>query len=335
MFDEPTEAVVNTVNCVGVMGKGVALEFKRRWPDNFKAYKRMCDEKKLAPGRMFIFDNNLLDSAKRRILINFPTKQHWRSQSKIEYIKDGLIDLVQQIRRLGIKSVVLPPLGCGNGGLEWAEVKPLIEDAAGELPEVSFVVFHSDQPVMQSEQSDAPLNMTTSRASMMVAFTEFEKYFGGHLTKLTAQKITYFLQILGIDFGLTFAKNKFGPYSDDLHRAFKIMEARHYIEDYTRDDCKIVVTQGARAVADEHLKSEGLNISNTIKKLSLLIDGYESPYGMELLSSVHFLSVSEGINAQPDMSMALEAWSDHKRDNFPEPTVTAALERLKGDGFIN
>ena len=336
MFDEPTEAIVNTVNCVGVMGKGVALEFKRRWPENFKAYKRVCVDKKLSPGEMFIFDNNgFLDSEKHRFLINFPTKQHWRSRSKIEYVKDGLADFIEQVRRLGIKSVAVPPLGCGNGGLEWSEVRPLIEEAVTALPKVRFVIFGPAQQTAHPEQAGAPSDLTTGRASMMVAFAELEKYFGGHLTRLTAQKVVYFLQVLGIDFRLEFSKNQYGPYSETLHLAFKAMEAKHYIEGYTSDDRKVFVTHGTYAAADEHLKSEGSDISSTIRKLSLLIEGYESPYGMELLSSVHFLSVSEGITTQPDMSAALEAWNDHKRANFPEPAVTAALGRLKDDGFIN
>ncbi len=337
MFDEPTEAIVNTVNCVGVMGKGVALEFKRRWPENFKAYKRLCDDKALAPGQMFIFDNNgFLDNGKHRYLINFPTKQHWRSKSKIEYVKDGLVDFVKQVRDLGIRSVALPPLGCGNGGLDWDNVRPLIEEAVAELPDVHFVIFgpaadQSDQP----EQAQIPNDLTIRRASMMVAFAELEKFFGGHLTRLTAQKTTYFLQVLGIDFGLRFSKNQYGPYSETLHDAFKAMEAKNYIQGYTSDEQQVVVTQGTFAAANELLDANGASISETIRKLSLLIEGYESPYGMELLASVHFLAVTEGITTQPEMSRALENWNDHKRANFPEAAVTAALERLKEDKFIH
>lgn len=335
MFDEPTEAIVNTVNCVGVMGKGVALEFKRRWPENFKAYKRMCADYALVTGKVFVFDNNnFLEDSRHRFLINFPTKQHWRSKSKIEYIKEGLVDFVNQVRDLNIKSVTLPPLGCGNGGLDWSEVRPLIEDAVSELPDVRFVIFGPAQYKVQLEQTGIPSDLTKSRASMMIAFAELEKYFGGHLTRLTAQKITYFLQVLGIDFGLKFSKNEFGPYSEALHAAFKVMEKKNYIQGYTSDDRKVVVTHGTYAAADEYLRSEGLDITDEVKKLSLLIEGYESPYGMELLSSVHFLSISEDINTQPEMSIALETWNAHKRDNFPVPAVTKALERLKDDGFI-
>ena len=337
MFNEPTEAIVNTVNCVGVMGKGVALEFKRRWPDNFRAYKRLCDGKQLSPGKMFIFDNNdFLDEGKHRYLINFPTKQHWRSRSKIEYVRDGLVDFVRQIRGLGIESVSVPPLGCGNGGLDWLEVRPLIEEAVVELPNVKFVIFGpAAEQAEKTEQSQIPSDLTGGRASMMVAFAELEKFFGGHLTRLTAQKITYFLQVLGVDFGLKFAKQQYGPYSETLHDAFKVMETKNYISGYTSEERQVVVLPGTYAAADEFLVESRSEISTIIDKLSLLIEGYESPYGMELLSSVHFLSVTEGITTQPEMSRALEAWNDHKRASFPEEAVTAALARLTEDGFIH
>lgn len=335
MFDEPTEAIVNTVNCVGVMGKGVALEFKRRWPENFREYKKLCDEKRLSPGSMFVFDNqDFLNDGMHRYLINFPTKQHWRSKSKIEFVRDGLVDFVRQVRELGIESVAMPPLGCGNGGLDWSEVRPLIEDSLAELPDVRFVVFAPGPKYSEPEQVSVPNDLTPGRATMMVAFAELEKFFGGHLTRLTAQKLVYFMQVMGIDFGLEFSKQQFGPYSATLHNAFKAMEKKHYIRGYTDDERQVVVTNATYAASDEYLKSRGVDAAEVISKLSLLIDGYETPYGMELLSSVHFLAVSEGISTQPEMSEALEAWNDHKRASFPVPAVTAALERLKLDGFI-
>jgi len=335
MFEEPTEAIVNTVNCVGVMGKGVALEFKRRWPANFKAYKQLCDDKKLAPGTVFVFDNSdFLSESKHRFLLNFPTKKHWRARSKIEYVEDGLKDLVSKIREYGITSVALPPLGCGNGGLDWEDVRPLIEENLAELSDVHFVVFAPGPEEMKPEQVDVPEDLTPSRATMMVAFAELEKFFGGHLTRLTAQKLAYFLQVMGIDFGLKFSKQQFGPYSQTLHTALKAMEKRQYIFGYSESEKKVVVTPATYAAADEYLRSRNIDVSTVVSKLSMLIEGYESPYGMELLSSVHFLSVTEGIHTQPEMSQALGNWNDHKRQNFPEPAVSKALERLKTDELI-
>jgi O-acetyl-ADP-ribose deacetylase (regulator of RNase III) len=151
MFSEPVQALINTVNCVGVMGKGVALEFKNRWPANFRAYKKLCDAGHLRPGKMFVFDTKeLLATAGPRYLVNFPTKDHWRSKSQISYIEEGLDALVDAIKKHGIKSIAMPPLGCGNGGLDWAEVKPIIEAKLASLEDVNIVVFApqgtSDEP---------------------------------------------------------------------------------------------------------------------------------------------------------------------------------------------
>ncbi len=336
MFDEPTEAIVNTVNCVGVMGKGVALEFKRRWPENFRAYKRLCDAGDLSPGKMFVFENGaLVGEGHHRYLINFPTKLHWRAHSKIEFIEKGLDDLVKQVDRLGIKSVALPPLGCGNGGLDWSDVRPLIESKLEPLSDVRFVVFPPGcNAAAVPEQHGIPKDLTVGRATMMVAFAELEKFFGGHLTRLTAQKLAYFMQVMGAEFGLRFEKAQFGPYSENLHSAFRAMEAKRYISGYSDNDRKVVVTAATFAASNEYLKSEGIDVAPMLKKLSLLIDGYETPYGMELLSSVHFLSAVEGITTQPEMSKALEAWNDHKRKNFSRSAVSAALERLREDGYL-
>lgn len=145
LFQERAEAIVNTVNCVGVMGKGVALEFKKRWPENFRAYKRLCDQGGLRPGKLFIFENaDMFDPCGRRLLVNFPTKDHWREGSRLEFIEDGLDDLIEKIRRLRIRSVAMPPLGCGNGGLEWKTVKAILLRKLETIEDAEIVVFQPD-----------------------------------------------------------------------------------------------------------------------------------------------------------------------------------------------
>jgi len=336
MFDEPTEAIVNTVNCVGVMGKGVALEFKRRWPENYRAYKHLCDAGDLRPGKMFIFDNGgLMADGQHRYLINFPTKQHWRAQSKLDFIEQGLDDFIRNIRNLGIMSVALPPLGCGNGGLDWNDVRPLIEDKLAPLQDVHFVVFApGSEKAPAPEQEGIPTDLTVGRATMMVAFSELEKFFGGQLTRLTAQKLVYFMQVLGVPFGLQFEKGQFGPYSKELHAAFKAMEKKGFIQGYSKSEEKVIVTHATFAASSEFLKKNNVEASAMIHDLSLLVDGYETPFGMELLSSVHYLTIAEGITDQPAMSEALESWNDHKREKFSRASVSAALNRLKEDGYI-
>lgn len=139
LLEEDAEALVNAVNCVGVMGKGIALQFKQAFPENFQQYKQACDAKEVQPGRMFTVPTGKLFNPK--FIINFPTKRHWREKSKIEDVQTGLKALVAEVQQLGITSIAIPALGCGNGGLDWLEVKPLIESAFAELPEVKAIAF--------------------------------------------------------------------------------------------------------------------------------------------------------------------------------------------------
>lgn len=136
---DDVDAIVNTVNCVGVMGKGIALQFKSKCPANFKAYVTACKAGEVQPGRMFVFDTGGL--VKPNFIINFPTKNHWKRSSTIAFIRDGLDDLVKTVRRLGIRSIAVPALGCGNGGLDWNEVRPFIVDAFAPLPDVEVRLF--------------------------------------------------------------------------------------------------------------------------------------------------------------------------------------------------
>jgi O-acetyl-ADP-ribose deacetylase (regulator of RNase III) len=122
LLEFKTDALVNTVNCVGIMGKGIALQFKKKFPENFKQYERACRSGEVQLGKMFIVPTNNLSEP--HYIINFPTKDHWRNPSRLESIATGLQDLVAQVKKLNIKSIAIPPLGCGNGGLEWSEVRP-------------------------------------------------------------------------------------------------------------------------------------------------------------------------------------------------------------------
>lgn len=337
MFTEQADAIVNTVNCVGVMGKGVALEFKRRWPENYKQYKKLCADEKLHPGQMFVFDSgDLFSNAKPRYLINFPTKQHWRSKSEMSFIEDGLDDFVVQLRKYGIKSVALPPLGCGNGGLLWDDVRAVIEDKLSSVEEIEFIVYSPKIPQPNPEYNGAPQKMTFERAIMIKAVGEFEKYFGGHLTRISLQKVVYFLQAMGVKYNLAFSRNAHGPYSEKLHNAFKLMESANYIEGYTSDAREVSIPSGAFAKADSFLsQSDPKEHQKKIERLGLLIEGYESPYGMELLSSVHYLAFSEGKQSPDAVVKAFHEWNEHKNNEYTPEAIKTAYSRLTEDGFIH
>ncbi len=335
MFSEPVEALVNTVNCVGVMGKGVALEFKNRWPANFKAYKKLCDAKELRPGQMFVFDTKeLFVSDGPRYLVNFPTKAHWRAKSKISYVEDGLDALAEAIQEYGIKSIAIPPLGCGNGGLDWAEVKPLLQSKLVGLEDVTVVVFAPKDAADEPEHAHASLPMTYPRATLLKCLNDLERFFDGSFDRISLQKIGYFLQALGVDFKLEFARNLHGPYSETLKKAYISFEHHGLIQGFTKGDRQTHVTNSGCAVAEEFFSTADDNGDKVIDKLSKLIQGYESPYGLELLSSVHWLAHNEGYSPVEEVIKALKEWNEGKRNSFDESAIRFAYERLKEDGLF-
>ena len=161
------EALVNTVNCVGVMGRGVALEFKRAFPDNFKTYAEACRKRQVQPGRMFVHPTDRLDDP--RLIINFPTKRHWRQNSRMEDIESGLDALIEEIESRQIASIAIPPLGSGLGGLNWQHVKARIEAALGGLASrVHIIVYVPSERF--NHTAVAPVRnkpeMTTGRAGL-------------------------------------------------------------------------------------------------------------------------------------------------------------------------
>ncbi len=153
ILKDDSDAIVNTVNCVGIMGRGIALQFKNAWPENFKAYKAACDREEVQPGRMFIYDTEQL--AAPRYIVNFPTKRHWKGKSRMQDIDAGLEALVRDVARLGIRSIAIPPLGSGLGGLEWDEVRPRIEAAMQALPDVRVRIYEPRAPRRRTRCSTA------------------------------------------------------------------------------------------------------------------------------------------------------------------------------------
>ena len=339
MFSEATEAIVNTVNCVGVMGKGVALEFKKRWPANFRFYKRSCDTGALQPGRVLVFDTGemFLENGPR-YLINFPTKDHWRAKSKIAFIEDGLDALVDAIDAYKIRSISIPPLGCGNGGLDWSEVRHLIANKLSVLNEVDVIVFQPINSADLPEHAVETIAMTYPRAVLLKALGEIEHHFDGAFDRISLQKIVYFLQAMGVDFRLQFARNLHGPYSDALKKAFVIMDQRGMISGFLSGDRLAHVTPAGYATSSEYLEAADASLSGgadeIIERLDKLIQGYESPYGMELLSSVRWLAHDEGVHPVEKVIEALANWNEGKRNSFDEKSIRSAYMRLEEDGLL-
>jgi O-acetyl-ADP-ribose deacetylase (regulator of RNase III) len=336
LLEADVEALVNTVNTVGVMGKGVALQFKQAFPDNFRAYEAACRRGDVKVGRMFVFHRSTFHNPK--VIINFPTKRHWRGKSQVEYIDRGLRDLVRVIKAENIKSVALPPLGCGSGGLDWNEVRPRIESAFDQLPDVRALLYVPEvaPPADQMKVATTAPKMTPGRAAVLLLMDKYlEPGYG--LTLLEIQKLAYLLQESGEPLKLGFTKQQFGPYTETLHHVLQRLEG-HFIRGYgdRTQSVSISLLPGAAAEARSFLRGQRES-EERFRRVEQLIEGLETPYGLELLTTVHWVAAHENPVARRDWEAALKtvhSWSERKRLRFRPEHVKIAWTRLADQGWM-
>ena len=286
ILKDESEALVNTVNCVGIMGRGIALQFKDAFPDNFKFYAAACKRSEVQPGRMLVFDTGRLSPP--RYIINFPTKRHWRGKSRIQDIQSGLKALIKEVRARGIRSIAIPPLGSGLGGLDWEMVRPHIEDAAKELADVRVVVYEpkgAPSTDVMAHIRSVP-NMTAGRAALVELIN---RYLAGlldpYVTLLEVHKLMYFMQEAGEPLRLRFTQAPYGPYAENLRHVLHAIEG-HLISGYAdggdAPDKQLNLVPGAVEDATAFL-SEHADSRARFDKVAALVDGFESPFGLELL----------------------------------------------------
>lgn len=336
LLQADAEALVNTVNTVGYMGKGIALQFKQAFPDNFKAYAQAAKKGEVQPGRMFVHQTGLVTNP--RFIINFPTKRHWRGKSRIADIDSGLKALVEEIRRLGIRSVAVPPLGCGNGGLDWSDVRPRIVAALTELPDVQVLLF---APRGAPAADEMPIGtkrpaMTPARA-LLVKLMEQYASLAYRLTLLEIHKLAYFLQEAGEPLRLRYDPGHYGPYAPNLNKVLERIEG-HLVRGYgdsQKPDVEIGLLRSAVEEADAFLKSQPES-RERLARVGRLIEGFETPYGMELLSSVHWVAKRDpGAKTAAGAARSVQAWSDRKRRMFSATHIEVAWAQLQSQGWID
>lgn len=335
---DAAEALVNTVNTVGVMGKGIALQFKRRFPGNFKAYKDAVEAGHVEPGTMFVWHTGRLDNP--QYVINFPTKRHWRARSQLTDIESGLAELERTVQKLGLRSIAVPPLGCGNGGLDWEVVRPLIESYLAGLEGVDVRVYEPVGAPAPSTMAPNPTKpkMTIHRAAMLLTFANYLEP-GYTLGRVEAQKLLYFLQVAGAPYErLQFVQGKFGPYADPVRNVLNHLEG-HFIKGFGDADDRssmIVVDE-----ALEHAKAmchspEHANFRQAVELVRDLTQGFDDAFGLELLASVHWVA-SRWQPPAENATQAFEAmhsWSPRKRRRYDQAQVRAAWERLEEFGLV-
>ncbi|MGO9319899.1 MAG: macro domain-containing protein [Solirubrobacteraceae bacterium] len=334
LLSDDSEALVNTVNTVGVMGKGVALQFRKAFPDNYRAYQRACRHDEVRPGNMFVFETGQMVGP--RLLINFPTKEHWRGKARMEYIDAGLADLVRVLRQHKIRSVAVPPLGCGNGGLRWDDVRPRIEAALTPLRGVRVTLYDPGAPPSVRKQRSATKRprMTRGRAALIAAFAAYRRDPTAVLTLRAAQKLAYLLQVAGEPLKLDFVKAEYGPYAEVLNHALQNMEG-HFTVGYgdrtTVADLSLL--EGAASGAQAYLAADA-DATARVERLSGLIEGFENPLGLELLTTVHWAATCDGATTPEEATKVVAEWTPRKREVFGTREVAIAWERLESQGWL-
>jgi O-acetyl-ADP-ribose deacetylase (regulator of RNase III) len=346
LLNADVEALVNTVNTYGVMGKGIALMFKEAFPDNFKAYEAACRNKQVEVGHMFVTERrNLMGGPKW--IINFPTKKHWRNPSKLEWIKSGLEDLKRMVIEKGIRSIALPPLGSGNGGLGWRDVRPLITDALKTLGNVEIIVYEPTTKYQNVAKHEGVEKLTPSRA-LVVELVRRYMIIGLECTLLEIQKLAYFLErqirCSEIDnpLDLRFQANRFGPYAPRLTHLLDALDGSYLHCDKRLADAGpldvIWFDDPKRDRIAVYLGSEAKMYQSALDLTSELIDGFESPLGMELLATVDWLLREEKVEPRVGaVKAALRGWPGgadagiRKLRLFDDRMIKLALQRLAPD----
>lgn len=342
LLDADVEAVVNTVNTVGVMGKGIALMFKERFPANFKAYKSACKKGEVQTGKMFVTETGELSGPK--YIINFPTKNHWRYPTELQWVKDGLADLLKVINQKKITSIAIPPLGCGNGGLDWKQVKPLIQETLQAIPQVTAIVFEPTREY-QNVMKKTGVNKLTPARALIAELVRRYSILGIDCSILEIQKLAWFAErvIEKLNkknfLNLQFTANKYGPYTDRLQHLLNGLDGSYlHCEKRLRDAGPFDSIWFDNGKKDEvkYYIAQNQELSEIIYKSEEIIDGFQSPLGMELMATIDWLITNEKAGfTLASIKSGLSNWpgsreaAGRKIKIFSDKMIEIALQKLK------
>lgn len=331
LLEAETEALVNTVNTVGVMGKGIALQFKERFPHNYKVYAAACKKGEVEIGKMLVVKDNSLQGEKW--VINFPTKTEWFRKSQYDYVEKGLIDLVKVIREYEITSIAIPPLGSGNGGLQWPKVKSLMGKYLGDLNDVDILVYEPNDAVKEilQKESKREVNLTPARSMFLYALFEYEKR-GEVASLFAANKLAYFLQRSGEQLKLKFVPYTYGPYAQAVEKVLYAMNGK-YLTGFEQMKAKpfepLQLNYGhyeeLSTYLNKNLQTQQLA---RMKNLFVLIDGFESSLSLEILASIDYLLSENPGLSNNELLEKIQAWNPRKKELIKKEHIELAAKHL-------
>jgi len=336
ILDSSAEALINTVNTDGVMGKGIALQFKKAFPNNFKAYAKACKDNEVDIGRLFVYKDSNFDSGDK-IIINFPTKKSWRKPSEYSYIEAGLDDLINVINHYHIKSIALPPLGAGNGGLEWERVKKIISQKLQNL-DINIFVYEPTQEIKEHLKSER-VKLTDARALLLYVLYDLVRN-GEYVSEFSSEKVCYFLQRFGAKkyFKLEFEPNFYGPYSGKVRFVLNALNGS-YLMGYSDMNKKpfeplTLISDGYETVKT-HVESNPV-LHKIAQNTITFLNGFYSDFALELLSSIDYVAIKNETFNNSIITRKLEEWSDRKRSLICNPNyINISLNHIQKATFAH
>lgn len=331
LLNADAQALVNTVNTVGVMGKGIALQFKTRFPHNYAVYKDACKRGTFTVGQVLVVEDG--DLMNRKLIVNFPTKAHWKGNSKYEYVQSGLKALRQAIEDHQIKSIAIPPLGCGNGGLDWPTVKNMILEELKDLPTEIIIFEPNDQikALLQMEENHKAAKLTPARAMLLYLLFSYESV-GEQSSLFVANKLAYFLQRSGEQLRLKFEAHHYGPYAVQLNHVLlhlngvylKGME-QNQTKPFEEIQLNYAKFDEVNSYIQTELSQEQRQRLNSVLKL---IERYESTFALELLATVDYIVNEHKSNDIDQIVNVISSWSKRKAELFKPEYVKLAHNHL-------
>lgn len=331
IFNAQVDAIVNTVNLMGVMGKGIALQFKERFSNNFIIYQQACRNKTIDIG------NSLVVHEKWRgqdmLVINFPTKKHWRYPSQYVFIEKGLDNLVEIIRHYGIKSIAIPPLGAGNGGLEWPKVRQLIVEKLSNVDCMIYVF----EPGHVAETQDKDVKLTPARALLVYMLDRMQQE-GYDATAFTAVKSVYFLQRFGAVniFNLRFIPYIYGPYCDSVRHMLHHIDGAYVrgFADMTKKPFEPFDIMHERMDEVRRYVEQNIMLSDIVYRTCEFLKDNWDDFSLELLSSIDYLMTENPSASVDEIYAKLRAWSPRKSNLFSDKQYTIAAYKHIVDAGI-
>jgi O-acetyl-ADP-ribose deacetylase (regulator of RNase III) len=331
ILDSSAPALVNTVNTMGVMGKGIALQFKKAFPDNFRAYSQACKAGNIDIGKLFLSKDNSIVTGEK-LIINFPTKKDWRKPAEYSYIEAGLNDLIRIIHENNIKMIALPPLGAGNGGLKWERVKKIIEKKLSPLVDIEIYVYEPTTQIKESLKKERT-ELTDASALLLAILYDLVKN-GEYVSEFSSEKVCYFMQRFGAEqyFKLKFEPNFYGPYSGRVRHILNKLNGS-YIMGYSDMDKKpfapLTLVSDGYSVVEDYINNRPI-LKEIVGKTSNFLTGFYSDFALELLSSIDYIVCQENTFDKTIVWKKLNEWSNRKRSYFSNPDyIELSLKQIK------